>query len=105
MARRGARAAGSVPPAGRSSSPCKADRIDTQTDALMDLAEVLRIAGARAKLADVVEDALRRYEHKEVLPPPSEHASASPSFARLRSGSLTSSRRELPAAASRRPRR
>ena len=44
------------------------DRVDTQTEALMDLAEVLRVAGREADAIPVVEDALRRYERKEVLP-------------------------------------
>jgi len=44
------------------------ERADTQTDALMDLAEVLRIAGREAEAIPVVEDALQRYEAKEVLP-------------------------------------
>ena len=34
----------------------------------MDLAEVLRIAGRESEAIPVVEDALRRYEAKEVLP-------------------------------------
>ena len=46
----------------------RTDRPDTQTDALMDLAEVLRVAGREADAIPVVEDALRRYERKEVLP-------------------------------------
>ena len=41
---------------------------DTQTDALMDLAEVLRVAGRGAEASPIVADALRRYERKEVLP-------------------------------------
>ena len=44
------------------------DRADTQTDALMSLAEVLRVGGRPAEAVPVVEDALRRYEHKEVVP-------------------------------------
>jgi tetratricopeptide (TPR) repeat protein len=44
------------------------DRVDTQTDALMDLAEVLRIDGRADEAIPVVADALRRYEQKEVLP-------------------------------------
>ena len=44
------------------------DRADTQTDALMSLAEVLRVGGRPAGGRPVVEDALRRYEHKEVVP-------------------------------------
>jgi len=44
------------------------DRIDTQTDALMDLAEVLRLGGRSAEAIPVVEDALQRYERKEVRP-------------------------------------
>jgi class 3 adenylate cyclase/tetratricopeptide (TPR) repeat protein len=46
----------------------KTDRVDTQTDALMDLAEVLRATGRTVEAASVVEDALRRYELKEVHP-------------------------------------
>jgi class 3 adenylate cyclase/tetratricopeptide (TPR) repeat protein len=46
----------------------RTDRIDTQTDALMDLVEVLRASGRGAEAVPVVEDALRRYESKEVLP-------------------------------------
>jgi hypothetical protein len=34
----------------------------------MDLSEVLRIAGRPIEAAAVVEDALRRYERKEVVP-------------------------------------
>jgi class 3 adenylate cyclase/tetratricopeptide (TPR) repeat protein len=46
----------------------RTDRADTQTDALMDLAEVLRLAGRDADAVPVVADALRRYEAKEVIP-------------------------------------
>ena len=46
----------------------RTDRSDTQTDALMDLAEVLRVAGRDAEAAPIVAEALRRYELKEVLP-------------------------------------
>jgi tetratricopeptide (TPR) repeat protein len=46
----------------------RTDRVDTQTDALMDLAEVLRVGGRGAEAVPIVEDALRRYEAKEVLP-------------------------------------
>ena len=46
----------------------RTDRADTQTDALMSLAEVLRASGRHAEAAAVVEDALRRYESKEVVP-------------------------------------
>jgi tetratricopeptide (TPR) repeat protein len=46
----------------------RTDRVDTQTDALMDLAEVLRVGGRGAEAVPVVTDALRRYERKEVLP-------------------------------------
>ncbi len=44
------------------------DRVDTQTDALMDLAEVLSLAGSHREAADVVDDVLRRLEAKEVRP-------------------------------------
>ncbi len=44
------------------------ERADTQTDALMDLGEVLRIAGRESEAILVVEDALRRYEAKEIAP-------------------------------------
>jgi class 3 adenylate cyclase/tetratricopeptide (TPR) repeat protein len=44
------------------------DRVDTQTEALMDLAEVLRLAGREDDAIPVVIDALKRYERKEVLP-------------------------------------
>jgi tetratricopeptide (TPR) repeat protein len=46
----------------------RTDRVDTQTDALMDLAEVLRVGGRSAEAIPIVEDALRRYERKEVRP-------------------------------------
>jgi hypothetical protein len=46
----------------------RTDRVDTQTDALMDLAEVLRVGGRAAEAVPIVADALRRYELKEVLP-------------------------------------
>ncbi|HET7236922.1 MAG TPA: adenylate/guanylate cyclase domain-containing protein [Actinomycetota bacterium] len=46
----------------------RTDRVDTQTDALMDLAEVLRVGGRGAEAVPLVTDALRRYERKEVLP-------------------------------------
>jgi tetratricopeptide (TPR) repeat protein len=46
----------------------RTDRVDTQTDALMDLAEVLRVGGRRGQAAPVVADALRRYEAKEMRP-------------------------------------
>ena len=46
----------------------RTDRVDTQTEALMDLAEVLRVAGREADAIPVVADALARYERKEVLP-------------------------------------
>jgi class 3 adenylate cyclase/tetratricopeptide (TPR) repeat protein len=46
----------------------RTDRADTQTDALMSLAEVLRVSGRHAEAVPVVEDALRRYELKEVAP-------------------------------------
>ena len=68
MARRGAVPAGEVLARGAVDLALQTDRVDTQTDALMDLAEVLRIAGRASEAANVVEDALRRYEHKEVLP-------------------------------------
>ena len=44
------------------------DRVDTQTEALMDLAEVLRVTGRPADAVPFAEDALRRYERKEVIP-------------------------------------
>jgi class 3 adenylate cyclase/tetratricopeptide (TPR) repeat protein len=46
----------------------RTDRVDTQTDALMDLAEVLRVGGRGAEAVPIVADALRRYELKEVHP-------------------------------------
>jgi class 3 adenylate cyclase/tetratricopeptide (TPR) repeat protein len=46
----------------------RTDRVDTQTDALMDLAEVLRLGGRNEEAIPIVEDALRRYERKEVRP-------------------------------------
>lgn len=46
----------------------RTDRVDTQTDALMDLAEVLRLGGRSTEAVPVVTDALRRYERKEVVP-------------------------------------
>jgi class 3 adenylate cyclase/tetratricopeptide (TPR) repeat protein len=46
----------------------RTDRVDTQTEALMDLAEVLRVRGKAVEAVPVVADALRRYELKEVLP-------------------------------------
>jgi class 3 adenylate cyclase/tetratricopeptide (TPR) repeat protein len=46
----------------------RTDRVDTQTDALMDLAEVLRVGGRGAEAVPIVADALQRYELKEVLP-------------------------------------
>ncbi len=46
----------------------RTDRVDTQTAALMDLAEVLRVTGRGPEAVPVVADALRRYERKEVLP-------------------------------------
>ena len=46
----------------------RTDRVDTQTDALMDLAEVLRVGGRSPEAVPIVEDALRRYELKEVRP-------------------------------------
>ncbi len=46
----------------------RTDRVDTQTDALMDLAEVLRVGGREAEAVPLVADALRRYEAKEVRP-------------------------------------
>ena len=45
----------------------RTDRVD-QTDALMDLAEVLRVGGGGAEAVPIVADALRLYELKEVLP-------------------------------------
>jgi tetratricopeptide (TPR) repeat protein len=44
------------------------ERADTQTDALMSLAEVLRVAGRDDEAVPVLGDALRRYERKEVRP-------------------------------------
>jgi class 3 adenylate cyclase/tetratricopeptide (TPR) repeat protein len=46
----------------------RTDRVDTQTDALMDLAEVLRSSGRGAEAVPIVTDAVRRYEAKEVHP-------------------------------------
>jgi class 3 adenylate cyclase/tetratricopeptide (TPR) repeat protein len=46
----------------------RTDRVDTQTDALMSLAEVLIVSERRAEAVPVVEDALRRYDSKEVVP-------------------------------------
>ncbi len=46
----------------------RTDRVDTQTDALLDLAEVLRMAGRTVDAVPLVTQALRRYEAKEVLP-------------------------------------
>jgi len=46
----------------------RTDRVDTQTDALMDLAEVLRVGGRGGEAVPIVADALRRYELKEVQP-------------------------------------
>jgi class 3 adenylate cyclase/tetratricopeptide (TPR) repeat protein len=43
------------------------DRVDIQGDSLMDLAEVLRLAGRFDEAAAAVRDALGRYEEKEVL--------------------------------------
>jgi predicted ATPase/class 3 adenylate cyclase len=41
------------------------DRFDSQTDSLMDLAEVMRVAGRWDEAATAVQDALERYEAKE----------------------------------------
>ncbi len=46
----------------------RTDRVDTQTEALMDLAEVLRVSGRYQEAATAAGDALRRYEAKEVIP-------------------------------------
>jgi tetratricopeptide (TPR) repeat protein len=46
----------------------RTDRVDSQTDALTALAEVLRVSGRAAEAVPFVEDALRRYESKQVLP-------------------------------------
>jgi tetratricopeptide (TPR) repeat protein len=46
----------------------RTDRVDTQTDALMDLAEVLGSGGREREAMPIVADALRRYELKEVYP-------------------------------------
>lgn len=46
----------------------RTDRVDTQTDALMDLAAALRVSGRSAEAIPIVADALRRYEQKEVHP-------------------------------------
>jgi class 3 adenylate cyclase/tetratricopeptide (TPR) repeat protein len=46
----------------------RTDRVDTQTGALMDLAELLRMSGQTAEAIPVVTHALQRYERKEVLP-------------------------------------
>jgi hypothetical protein len=43
------------------------ERVDTQADALMSLAEVLLVDGRRSDAAPFVADALRRYEQKEVV--------------------------------------
>jgi hypothetical protein len=40
----------------------RTDRVDRQTDALVDLAEVLRVGGRSAEAVPIVADALRRYE-------------------------------------------
>ena len=45
----------------------KTDRWDSQTDSLMDLAEVMRLAGRWDEAVAAVQDALERYEAKEVL--------------------------------------
>jgi hypothetical protein len=67
-ARRGDVSAGEVVAREAVELALQTDRVDTQTDALMDLAEVLRLAGRMGEAAAVVEDVLRRYEQKEVLP-------------------------------------
>jgi tetratricopeptide (TPR) repeat protein len=46
----------------------RTDRVDTQTDALMALAEVLRVGGRGVEAVPILADALGRYELKEVLP-------------------------------------
>jgi hypothetical protein len=46
----------------------RTDRVDTQRDALMALAEVLRVGARGAEAVRIVADALRRYEAKEVRP-------------------------------------
>jgi sugar/nucleoside kinase (ribokinase family) len=46
----------------------RTDRVDTQTEALTDLAEVLQLAGREREAVPVVADAVRRWELKEVLP-------------------------------------
>jgi hypothetical protein len=49
----------------------RTDRVDTQTDALMDLAEVLRVSGRGAEALPIVADALQRYEaSRSGRPPP-----------------------------------
>ena len=58
-------------------------RVDTQTEALMDLGEVLRVAGRPAAAVPVVEDALRRYELKEVFPQPPAHEHSSSTAPRV----------------------
>ena len=57
-----------LPDLGALEQNVRTDRVDTQTDALMDLAEVLRVGGRTADAVSIVADALRRYERKEVRP-------------------------------------
>jgi hypothetical protein len=55
----------------------RTDRVDTQTEALMDLAEVLRAAGRVGQAVPIIVDAARRYERKEVVPAAARHARCS----------------------------
>jgi len=68
LARRGKVDAGEVLAREAVDLALRTDRVDTQTDALMDLAEVLRVGGRSAEAVPFVADALRRYERKEVRP-------------------------------------
>jgi class 3 adenylate cyclase/tetratricopeptide (TPR) repeat protein len=68
LARRGNVDAGEVLAGDAVDLALRTDRVDTQTDALMDLAEVLRLGGRGGEAVPIVADALRRYELKEVHP-------------------------------------